>query len=106
MDWKFARTLADRNKIEHEYGVRYTELLELPYFDTARCSIIDPLHNILLGTPKCMTSIWKEKGYLSTAQLEAMQTQCDRFAVPSDVGQIPHKISSGFASFTADQWKN
>ena len=91
MNWKFAQTLADTNKIEHEYGVRYTDLLELPYFDTACCSVINPIHNILLGTPKRMIS-------------EAMQTQCDRFAVPSDVGQIPHKIS-GFASFTADQWR-
>ena len=106
MNWKFARTLADRNKIEREYGVRYTELLKLPYFDTARFSVIDPLHNILLGTPKRMISIWKEKGYLSTAQLDTIQAQCDRFVVPSDVGRIPHKISSGFASFTADQWKN
>ena len=23
-----------------------------------------------------------------------------------DVGRIPHKMHSGFASFTADQWKN
>ena len=25
---------------------------------------------------------------------------------PSDIGRIPHKIRSGFSSFTADQWKN
>lgn len=30
----------------------------------------------------------------------------DRFVVPSDIGRIPHKIFSGFASFTADQFKN
>ena len=106
MNWKFARTLADRNKIEREYIVRYTELLKLPYFDTAHFSVIDPLHNIPSGTPKRMISRWKEKGYLSTAQLATIQTQCDRFVVPSDVGWILHKISFGFASFTADQWKN
>ena len=25
---------------------------------------------------------------------------------PMDIGRIPYKIHSGFASFTADQWKN
>lgn len=28
------------------------------------------------------------------------------FVLPSDIGRIPQKISSGFSSFTADQWKN
>ena len=27
-------------------------------------------------------------------------------SVPQTVGRIPRKITSGFASFTADQWKN
>ena len=106
MEWKHARTLADRDKIEREYGIRFTELLRLPYFDTARFSVVDPLHNILLGTPKRMITIWKDKGYLSKAQLEAVQQQCDKFVIPSDIGRILHKISSGFASFTGDQWKN
>ena len=25
-------------------------------------SVVDPLHNILLGTPKHVITIWKEKG--------------------------------------------
>ena len=53
-----------------------------------------------------MITIWKEKGYLLNAQFNTVQSICDRFTVPADVGRIPHKISSGFASFTADQWKN
>ena len=108
MDWKHARTLADRNRIEHDHGIRYTELLRLSYFNSAGFSMIDPLHNnfMLLGTSKCMISIWKEKGHLSNVQLETIQVWCDTFVISSNVGQIPHKISSGFASFMADQWKN
>lgn len=30
----------------------------------------------------------------------------DAFCSPPDIGRIPHKIDAGFASFTADQWKN
>ena len=70
-------------------------------------SKVFPMHNILLA-PKCMIAVWKEKGYLSPNQFEYVQMMCDRFIVivPAGVGRIPHKISSGFTSFTADQWKN
>ena len=45
-------TKAALNAIERETGVRYTILLELPYFDPARMCIIDPMHNLFLGTAK------------------------------------------------------
>ena len=35
-----------------------------------------------------------------------IQERVDSLIVPSDIGRIPHKILSGFSSFTADQWKN
>lgn len=61
MEWKHAETQVEHSKIEREHGVHYTELLRLPYFDTAHFSVIDPMHNILLGTTKLMITIWKEK---------------------------------------------
>lgn len=81
MAWKHALTMADRTKIEQDFRVRYTELLRLSYFDPARYSVVDPMHNILLGTPKLMIKIWKEKGYLSSIQLEKIQSQCVRFTL-------------------------
>ena len=30
----------------------------------------------------------------------------DKVCVPAGIGRIPHKIASGFSSFSADQWKN
>ena len=106
MDWKHAKTQAERQRIEREYGVRFTELLRLPYFDSVRFSVVDPMHNILLRTTKLMITIWKEKGLLSTQDFGTIQTQVDRFITPPDVGRIPLKIGSGFSSFTADQFKN
>ena len=64
------------------------------------------MHNILLGTTKLMITLWKEKGFLSSSQLTNIQTQVDSFITPPDVGRIPHKLSSGLSSFTADQLKN
>ena len=48
-------TRAEQRAIERAYGIRYSVLLELPYFDAARMCVIDPMHNLLLGTAKHMT---------------------------------------------------
>lgn len=33
-------------------GVRWSELLRLPYFDVSRCVVVDPMHNLFLGLIK------------------------------------------------------
>ena len=38
LEWKHAKTLS---VCQQEYGVRYTELLSLPYFDTVRLSVVE-----------------------------------------------------------------
>ena len=38
-----------REKIVEHTGVRWSQLLRLPYFDPARFVVIDPMHNLLLG---------------------------------------------------------
>ena len=43
-----AKTKTEQNKIELENGCRFTE----PYYDCIRYTIIDPMHNLLLGTAK------------------------------------------------------
>lgn len=71
----------------------YGELLRLPYFDTNRFSVIDPMHNMLLGTAKLMIGIWKESGLLSTDNFEKIQLLVNKFVTPPDTGRIPHKSS-------------
>ena len=104
MKWKHSTTQANRQEIERTYGVRYSELLRLPYFNTIRFSVIDPMHNILLGSAKHMIAIWKSLGFFTDNV--KIQSTVDNFCTPPDVGRIPYKIASGFCSFTADQWKN
>jgi len=43
-----------RSKLESLYGVRYTELVRLPYFNLISHHVIDPMHNLFLGTAKYM----------------------------------------------------
>ncbi len=42
-------TKGDRDAFCRNHGVRNSELLRLPYFNPIQMTIIDPMHNILLG---------------------------------------------------------
>ena len=39
-------------KLASQLGVRYTVLLELPYYTSIEMCVIDPMHNLFLGTAK------------------------------------------------------
>lgn len=51
----------DADKLTSLYGTRYTELHRLPYFDCVRFTIVDPMHNLFLGTAKRMLETWLEE---------------------------------------------
>ena len=70
-----------------------------------RFHLVDPMHNLLLGTAKNMMKIWKESGLISNADFEDIQHNVDSINLPAGIGRIPRKIESGFADFTAEQWK-
>ena len=97
--WKLVaslRTAAEIERMETESGIKYS-----PYFDPIRFTIVDPMHNLFLGTAKMMLKkIWLERGLITTL------AYCKPMTVPSDIGRIPRKIMSSFGGFTAEQWKN
>ena len=100
-------TQAKRDQVESHSGCRYSVLLDLLYFDAPRMLVIDPMHNLFLGSAKhFMKSIFIGRGLLLDRDFDCIQNRIDSFTVPSDFGRIPLKIKSGFSSFTADQWKN
>ena len=47
----------ERDKFFSIHGVHWSELARLPYFDIVRQSIIDPMHNLLLGQSLSLSSI-------------------------------------------------
>ena len=84
-------------------------LQELEYFDCIRYFVVDPMHNLYLGTAKhMMKNVWlKERNeFISDEDFERIQELVDSMTVPQDIGRIPGKISCSFSGFTADQWKN
>ena len=97
-----------RDKVEGKYGSRFSALMHLEYFDCVRFHLIDPMHNLFLGTAKhVMKNVWlsEENPIIPKSLYGALQEKVDKCIVPSSLGRIPYKIASSFSSFTADQWK-
>ena len=107
METLVANTPSQRNDLELKHGSRFTELMNLPYYDCIRFAIIDPMHNLFLGTPKrILQQQWIENGLISKKNLERIQQIVHSCKVPIGIGRIPNKIASNFAHLTADEWKN
>ena len=105
MKHKHAKTATERAKLEKQNGVRYTALLTLPYYDAGRFCMVDPMHNLLLGSAKTFIKIWKEHTN-PLPDFTSIQEVVDQFVIPAGIGQIPRKIDNGFSNFKAEQWKN
>ncbi len=102
-----SRNITQRNTLETKHGCRYSVLIELPYFDPTRMLVVDPMHNLFLGSAKFVVKkLWIDSGLLTPTKLQSIQNCIDSTCVPSDVGRIPQKVVTGFSGFTADQYKN
>ncbi|CAG8578994.1 10212_t:CDS:2 [Cetraspora pellucida] len=97
-----------QKKLFQQHGIRWTCLLELPYIDIPRFTTIDPMHNIFLGTSKHIVQhAWMNGDLpkLSIKHLYEIQNLIDATPLPIDLDRINLKITSGFDTLTADQWK-
>jgi hypothetical protein len=47
--YKALKTAEERDEFFAEHGVRWTELARLKYFDIVKYTVVDPMHNLLLG---------------------------------------------------------
>ena len=57
---KNCKSATERSKMASKLGSRYTILLELPYYSSITMCVIDPMHNLFLGTAKRVFSKWIE----------------------------------------------
>jgi hypothetical protein len=103
---QMATCQAQIKKVIRETGARYSTLFELPYYDAIRFTVIDPMHNLFLGLAKRTLKLWIKNEILSEKHLQMIQKRVNAVIPPPEIGRIPTKIASGFAGFTADQWKN
>ncbi|KAG2192672.1 hypothetical protein INT47_009242 [Mucor saturninus] len=104
--WKSASTPSERHELEVENGVRWSQLHRLGYFDLVRGTIIDPMHNLFLGTAKRMVETWTTSGLITDRKLASMQVMAESMVVPTDYTILKTKISRGFPYMKADEWKS
>ena len=98
---KKSKNKTEKDKLnQNNYGCRYSVLLQLPML------VVDPMHNLFLGTSKHMIKLWTNMKLLSSTDFEGIQKIVDNMKVPLDIGRTPRKIETKYAGFTADQYKN
>ena len=70
------KTKTGRAHLESKCGSRYSILLDLPFFDPIRMTIIDPMHNLYLGSAKRLIHIWNEQGFIKSNDYEHDSELC------------------------------
>ena len=70
-------TQEERSRAESQYGLKYSELLKLPYFDCIRFTVVDPMHNLFLGTAKHVMETWLDESVLTSGDLQKVQKKVD-----------------------------
>jgi hypothetical protein len=48
-EWQSATTKKERQRIFQDHGVRWSEMMRLPYWDPMRHVVVDGMHNLFLG---------------------------------------------------------
>ena len=66
-----------------------------------RCHLVDPMHNLFLGTAKKMLRLWKEHGFIDDHKFQEIQDQIDVINPLPNIGKIPHKIAAGLSCIDA-----
>ncbi len=99
-------TKTGMRKAESKYGLRYSVLLNLPYFDPVRFTALDIMHNLYLGTGKHAFKVWVNKGLLGSNELNEIDRRTRLFYVPPGIGRLPINFSSNYGGFKADQWRS
>ncbi|TDL17025.1 hypothetical protein BD410DRAFT_816596 [Rickenella mellea] len=106
-------TKSERGDYFKENGVRWTELARLPYLDLVRSTVIDPMHNLLLGIVKTQWySQWIKENALRRAtttqgrELDVVHQFLETFESPLWAGKLPLRVGEpAGGSLSADEYK-
>ncbi|OAD72122.1 hypothetical protein PHYBLDRAFT_170017 [Phycomyces blakesleeanus NRRL 1555(-)] len=74
--------------------------------DCNKCTVIDPMHNLYLGTAKRIMEKWRSSGLITDAHSAEMQLDADKLVLPEDYTPLGTKIERGFPFMKADEWKS
>ena len=90
-------TPAEREREESQAGLRYSSLIQLPYFDAPRMLVVDPMHNLFLGSAKrIMQKIWVERSIINSHHFNSVSTT---FLFPPGLVEYHSRFKLGFQHF-------
>ena len=100
-----AQNKTEQAELESSNGVRYSQLFKLPYFDPIESHVVDPMHNLLLGTAKHVFKVWLEKGILTTDKVNEIDKLMNAIGTVNEMGRAT-KSMSYFKSMKAEEWQH
>ena len=90
---KTVKSQSEYGRLSSLYGVHYSALCKLEYFDCVWFHVIDPMHNLFLGTAKYVFKLWAENVF-SKAQLKELSKKIDELNTATFIGRIPRKMGT------------
>ena len=96
--------------LSQKSGVKYSELVRLPYFDMVQNFLIDPMHNILMGLVSDIGEVLisNSNELMTDEEIELLASRLSALRVPYDVGRLPKTMLEKLSArgLKAQQWKN
>ena len=93
---KACTTKTEMEKLESQLGYCYSVSLDLSYFCPIEMLLIDPIHNLFLGTAKHFArDLWIGRSFLLPSALSKIEARLKNTVVPSRLGRLPVSINTG-----------
>ncbi|XP_044173181.1 uncharacterized protein LOC122957236 [Acropora millepora] len=89
--YKKATNKTSAQVLSQKSGVKYSELVRLPYFDMVQNFLIDPMHNILMGLVSDIGEVLisNSNELMTDKEIELLASRLSALRVPYDVGRLP-----------------
>ena len=100
-----AQTKAERTTLESSLGVRYSEFFRLPYFNPIKFHVVDPMHNLLLGTAKHTFRVWIDHGVIDDEKISLIDNLIEEVSKSKEIGRMTRSMGH-YKSLKAEEWKN
>ncbi|KAJ7059203.1 hypothetical protein C8F01DRAFT_1370784 [Mycena amicta] len=113
-EYREKSTEEEKAQFFKQNGVQWTEFTRLKYFDIVRMTIIDPMHNLLLGLAKTQwykqwilnSTLRKDTDAGTKRELHTVHDFLATFQSPPWGGKIPQRVGEpAGGSLTADEYK-
>lgn len=107
LQWARQSSLKHRNAYVKKHGSIWSALFGITHYDTVRYTLVDPFHNLYLGTTKRFWTWLVSKKIIDKKQLEGLHRIIQQLIVPSHIRKVPRKIAIGkcFSSFSGEEWR-